>query len=113
MKKSFIILVITLISACANVSVTKTADGFYPPTNPSLVQILKTLPERKYIELGTVTASGFDSGDVAKMHNALRSQSADLGANAVILTDEGLVPTGFGNYDRWGTGVAIVFADED
>jgi hypothetical protein len=47
------------------------------------------------------------------MHNALRSQSADLGANAVILTDEGLVPKGFGSYDRWGTGVAIVFTDED
>jgi hypothetical protein len=113
MKKFFIILVISLISACANVSVTKTADGFYPPTNPSLVKILKTLPDQKYIELGTVTASGFDANDVAKMHNALRSQSADLGANAVILTDEGLVPKGFGSYDRWGTGVAIVFTDED
>lgn len=113
MKIIFIILMITLVTACANVSVTKTVDGFYEPTNPSLVQILKTLPDRTYVELGTVTASGFDSKDVAKMHNALRNKSATLGANAVLLTDEGLVPQGFGSYQRWGTGVAIVYTDEE
>ena len=99
------------LAACSgNVSVTKTADGYYPPTNPSLIQILKTVPDRKYLELGTVTASGFDIGVVAKMHNALRSQAADLGATAVILTDEGIIPKPFG-HDRWGTGVAIRYTD--
>ena len=39
--------------------------------------------------------------------------SADLGANAVTLTDEGLVPKRWGRYDRWGTGVAIVYFEQD
>jgi len=41
------------------------------------------------------------------MHNAIRAKSAALGANAVILTDEGLNPGPFGTYLRWATGVAI------
>mgnify|MGYP001569299254 CR=1 FL=1 len=109
MKKLLIILCITLISACASVSVTKTAEGFYSPTKASTVKILKTAPDDKYVELGTVTVSGFSSGDVAKMHNAIRNKSSALGADAVILMDEGLFPTAFGNYERWATGVAIHF----
>ena len=42
------------------------------------------------------------------MHNAVRSKAAPLGATAVILTDEGLIPKEFGNFERWATGVAII-----
>jgi hypothetical protein len=95
------------LAGCASVDVTKTASGFYEPTNPNTVDILKTKPERKFVELGTVTVTGFESGDVAKMHNAVRAKAAPLGANAVILTDEGMTPASFGSYKRWATGVAI------
>jgi hypothetical protein len=94
-------------SGCANVDVTKTASGFYDATNPNNIEILKTKPERKFIELGTVTVTGFKSNEAAKMHNAIRAKSAPLGANAVILTDEGITPAGLGSYVRWATGVAI------
>lgn len=111
MKKVRYILIslicIFLFSACATVDVTKTASGFYNPTDPNAVEILKTKPERKFVELGTVTVSGFDSRETAKMHNAIRAKAAPLGANAVILTDEGLMPAGWGTYERWATGVAI------
>jgi hypothetical protein len=95
-----------LLAGCAAVDVTKTAKGFYDPTNANDVEILRTRPEKPYVELGTVTASGFSPSDSAKMHNAIRDKSAPLGANAVILVEEGLLPGGFGP-KRWATGVAI------
>ena len=102
-----ILALILLLTACASVNVTKTGKGFFEPTSPAEVQILKTLPDFKYVELGTVTVSGFDSRETAKMHNAIRAKSSDLGATAVILTEEGLTPGGWGTYMRWATGVAI------
>jgi len=94
-----------IVSGCAVVDVTKTAAGFYNPTNPNLVQILKTVPDRKYIELGTISTTGFRLPQTAKMHNAIRTKSAALGADAVILTEEGVLP----NNTKWATGVAIKF----
>ena len=102
-----ILALLLLLTACASVDVTKTGKGFYEPTTPAEVQILKTLPDYKYVELGTVTVSGFDSKETAKMHNAIRAKASTLGATAVILTQEGLTPAGWGTYLRWATGVAI------
>lgn len=81
-------LVCSLLVSCGSVDVTKTASGYYAPTNPASVKILKTRPQYNYIELGTVDASGFSPRDTAKMHNAIRAKVAPLGASAVILTDE-------------------------
>lgn len=97
------------ISACASVDVTKTAKGFYQPTDPNTIEILKTRPTKAYDELGTLTVTGFDSDETAKMHNAIRAKSAPLGAHAVILTEEGLIKTGLFTYKRWATGVAIAY----
>lgn len=113
MKTLSILVLIALMSACANVSITKTGEGFYSPTKPGSIKILKTVPDEKYIELGTVTTSGYNSSDVAKMHNAIRSKSSALGANAVILTSEGLIPAGWGSYERWATGVAIYYISDE
>jgi hypothetical protein len=101
------------LTACASVDITKTSSGFYDPTDANAVEILKTRPDRPYEELGVLTVSGFDSTEVAKMHNAIRAKAAVLGSNAVILTEEGLVYKGWGNYDRWGTGVAIRYKTAD
>lgn len=98
-----------VLYGCASVDVTKTAKGFYQATDPNTVEILKTRPAKSYEELGTITVTGFDSDETAKMHNAIRAKSAPLGANAVILTEEGLVKDGMFSYKRWATGVAIVY----
>jgi len=108
------VLTIALLSGCANVDVTKTGKGFYDPTDPNEVDILKTRPdvsrpENSYVELGTVTVTGFAPTETAKMHNAIRNKAAGLGAHAVILTEEGMVQGGWGGLQRWGTGVAIRF----
>jgi len=99
------------MTGCASVDITKTGSGYYSPTNPNEIEILKTRPDKKYVELGTLTVTGFSSKAVAKMHNAIRSKAAPLGADAVIITDEGVVPAGF-SYERWATGVAIKYDAE-
>jgi hypothetical protein len=94
--------------------VTKTGSGFYEPTNPNDVRILKTIPDRKYAELGTVIVSNVppeQPEETANMYNELKTKSAVLGADAVILTDEGVVMEGSSNnHPRyWATGVAVKF----
>lgn len=100
------ILAAVLLAGCASVDVTKTAKGFYDKTDPNELEILKTRPEKTYVELATVTVTGFEPSESAKMHNAIRSKAAALGANAVILTEEGIIPGGFSG-KKWATGVAI------
>lgn len=112
MKKivAFTVIAISLaLGACASVDVTKTAKGFYQATDPNTVEILKTRPAKNFDELGTITVTGFDADETAKMHNAIRAKSAPLGANAVILTEEGLIKESMFSYKRWATGVAIVY----
>jgi hypothetical protein len=112
MKKivTFTAIAVSLVlGACASVDVTKTAKGFYQATDPNTVEILKTRPAKNFDELGTITVTGFDADETAKMHNAIRAKSAPLGANAVILTEEGLIKESMFSYKRWATGVAIVY----
>jgi hypothetical protein len=106
--KSFLsaVLLVALVG-CAAVDVTKTSKGFYNPTNPNDVDILKTRPARAYEELGTITAVKFAVSDTAVMHNEIRGKSAALGANAAILTEEGISE----GSKKWATGVAIRYKD--
>lgn len=97
-----LVLLTVMLAGCAMVDITKTAKGFYDQTDPNEIEIMKTMPGRPYEELGTVTAARFQPEESAKMHNAIRTKSAALGANAVILTEEGID----GGY-KWATGVAI------
>ena len=99
---------ILFFTGCASVDVTKTAKGFHAPTNPNEVEILMTRPERKYEELGTINATGFRPSATAKMQNAIRAKAAPLGANAVILTSQGMFNSNSGMY-QWVNGVAIAW----
>ena len=110
MKRLFIttLAAVFMTAGCATVDVTKTGKGFHEATQASSVDIWKTLPESKYEELGTVTVTGFKVSETAKMHNAIRAKAAALGANAVVLTEEGIIPGGF-NLKKWATGVAISY----
>ena len=104
-------LALSIICSCAGrVAVTKTGIGFYEPTNPNDVRILKTIPDRKYVELGPVIASNFYSSAFADMYNEIKTKAAVLGADAVIITDEGFVmPTDSSTSKYWATGVAVKF----
>lgn len=96
-----------LFIGCASVDITKTGAGYFAPTNPNQVEILTTVPTKPYVELGTVTISGFQAKEEAKMHNAIRAKAAPLGATSVIIQSQGMIPKGFGTFERWATGVAI------
>jgi hypothetical protein len=106
-KYFFLFIVMALMLGCASVDVTKTGKGFYEPTDPNEVDILITGCDKPYIELGSVTVTGFEPTETAKMHNAIRAKAAGLGANAVIIKNEGLVNDGWGGLKRWAMGAAI------
>ena len=114
MKKMLIGLfaaMIVSVSGCATVYVTKTGMGYYEPRNPDKVEILMTKPEdREFVELAIVTSSNWKLHQAAKMHNSMRSKSAPLGADAVLIAASGIVGQG-GGARMWTTGVAIRFKD--
>ena len=99
------------IAGCATVDVTKTAKGFYEPTRADDIEILMTKPSGEYVELGTISTTDWDPSETAKMHNAMRSKTAPLGADAVIVTDSGILRAGTRNV-LWTSGVAIRYKDK-
>ena len=103
-----LLFIFLMVSGCATVYVTKTAKGYFAPTDPDEIEILVLRPERSFTELATVTTSCWAPGEVAKMHNSLRAKSAPLGANAVILIASGIAPNGY----YWSSGVAIRYKDK-
>ena len=106
----FFLILLFIGIGCASVDITKTAKGFYDPTNPNDVDILMTGSDRPFIELGSVTVSGFEPDETAKMHNAIRAKAAELGANAIIIKNEGLINDGWG-IKKWAMGAAIRYKD--
>jgi hypothetical protein len=99
-----------MVCSCASVTVTKTAKGYFQPTDPDEVEILVTVPDRAardFIELATVTTQKWSTNATAKMHNSLRAKCAPLGANAVVLGSSGIDYNGY----FWASGVAIRYKD--
>jgi hypothetical protein len=105
MKTKFLSIILggALIAGCATTDVTKTGKGHYDPTNPNNVEILMTKPDRRFIELGAVSAAKFKPKQTATMHNAFRSKAAALGADAVYIINSGIDQDGH----LWATGVAV------
>lgn len=95
------------LAGCATVDITKTGSGYYDPVAPSTVEILKTKPDRPYVELATIDVSGFNPRDTAKMHNAIRSKAGPVGATAVIITDESMMYQPYVGATKYVSGVAI------
>ena len=93
--------------SCATVDITKTGAGYFDPVDPSRVEILKTRPDKPYVELGTLDIAGFKPRDTAKMHNAIRTKAAPLGANAVIITDENILRDPYAGAVKYASAVAI------
>jgi len=103
-------LLLTVFS-CANVSVTKTGKGYFAPTSPGKVEVLTTVPTNKpFTEIGVLTVTKFQPDEIAKMHNALREKGATIGAEAVIITQQGMSGTGpYGAMERWASATAVVW----
>lgn len=96
-----------MLAGCATVDVTKTGKGYFDPVTPAQVDILKTKPDRPYVEIATIDVAGFAPRDTAKMHNAIRSKAGPVGASAVIITDESVVYQPYVGAVKYVSGVAI------
>lgn len=101
-------LIAVFATGCAGiVDVTKTGQGYFDPVPAARVDILKTKPERSFVELATIDVSGFKPNDTAKMHNAIRTKAGPVGANAVIITDETVTYQPYVGAVKYVSGVAI------
>ena len=81
---------LALLASCSHVTVTKTGSGIFPPTNPTMVEIRATIPDRKFDELGMVTVDAY--GDASQAYNMIREKAAAVGADAVILQNQMPIP---------------------
>jgi len=98
---------IVLATGCATVDVTKTVNAEFSETDPDEVAILSEFPkERSYVEIATVASSGWEMDDADEMHQKLREEASQIGANAVVLLHSGIDEAG----DLWCTGAAIHFS---
>lgn len=98
-----IVVWLAIAAGCATIDVTKTGKGFFEPTRADDVQVLMSLPDRRYEEVASISTRGWSPNATAKMHNALRSKAAPMGANAVVLQNSGIDANGL----LWSTGMAI------
>jgi len=92
----------SLSCAVERIDVTKTTKTLYSPTTPNAVEILLHRPEKPFIELATVGVTGVNVNETAKMHDTIRAKAALLGADAIVIMNQGIS----GRY-IWLTGVAI------
>ena len=83
---------------------TDEANRYYSP-----VRYPEKTPEESYEELGVLTVTGFAPSETAKMHNAIRAKAAPLGADAVIVTDEGIYTDPWAGPVKYASGVAIAY----
>ena len=83
-----------------------TVNAIHPFAPTSQTKGYKKMLDGLTKDLCAVT--GFAANATAKMHNAVRTKSAALGADAAILTEEGVLNNGWA-MEKWATGVAIKF----
>ena len=88
MKDLLALVALALVPSCSHVRVTKTGMGIYPPTNPGIIEIRATVPQdRPYDEVAMVSGDVFGT-DSARAYNTIRTKAAQVGADAVILTNQ-------------------------
>jgi hypothetical protein len=92
------IVVLFAFTGCNTVSTSTKQDlggPRFPPSDPALVQILRTAPTRPHVRLGEVRAEpSSDSVEVSKIEDALRKVAAKLGAEAAVVVYDHVQVTG-------------------
>jgi hypothetical protein len=101
------------LTGCNTVSTSVRQDlggPTYPPSNPTLVQILRTQPTRPHVRLGEVQAEpSSDSVPVAEIEASLRNAAAKMGADAAVVVYDKTQTTGaFVTGPWWGRQVQTV-----
>ena len=79
-----------LIASCTYGSKVALGDKTYAPVPENHVAILTNAPHRPSREIGIVSASGAQLASSEAVYNKLRASAAELGADAVIVTESGI-----------------------
>ena len=101
------------LTGCNTVSTSQTQDiggPKFPPSDPALVQILRTQPTRAHVRLGEVRAEpSSDSVPVADIEAALCKAAAKMGADAAVVVYDRTQTTGaYVMGPWWGRSVQTV-----
>lgn len=113
LKKYLLVsLALSFFSCASSITALKTGKGFHEPTDAGRIDILTSVPKEKYEELGVVSASRFNLDEIGKMHNAIRDKASTFGADAVIITNQGVVQRGVFT-ERWAEGTAIKWTKQN
>jgi hypothetical protein len=88
------LLATALLSLCACGGITATTRLYpgaqtFPPTDPAMVEVLRTEPAVPYVRLGEVTLSLQGNPSQQALSQALQKQAAQMGATAVVLVFDG------------------------
>lgn len=103
-----------MLAGCATVSATSTQYVGAPhpaPSDPAKVEILRAEPTHPFDRLGeiSVDASVEPSPPIADIEAKVRSESAKLGADAVVIVLDRVVPTGvYVSGPWWGRNVDTI-----
>ncbi len=98
------------LAGCGTAWVTPTRSGFKAASRPGdcAVDFLRKAPERGYDELGEMYSY---SSRVVEPQDLLRRKACELGADAVIVTEDILVTHGRGAEHKLVAGIAIKYRD--
>ncbi len=107
------VIALVALTGCNTVSTSNKQDiggPKFPPSDPALVQILRTAPTRPHVRLGEVTAEpSSDSVPVAEIEAALRKGAAKMGADAAVVVYDRTQTTGaFVTGPWWGRSVQTI-----
>lgn len=111
---TLITIMLVLAGGCGTVS------GFMPlnppphelrPRQPSEVEMFtSSKPDRRYVEVGLVTAaisSTYSGADTFEVMNAVRAEAAKHGCEAVIIQDEQKVASGTATHGTYASAVNV------
>lgn len=95
-----------MTAACTSLSATSmqyVGSPQMPPSDPTMVEILRAEPSRPHERLGevAVTASTSPSPEQAAIEDKLRATAAALGADAVVVVHDALQPVGWYSTGGW------------
>jgi len=92
LRHALLVTVLLFVSACGGISAsTRVYPGAptFAPTDPAMVEVLRTEPSLPYVRLGEVTLSLQGNPSQQQLSQALQKQAAQMGATAVVLVFDG------------------------
>lgn len=85
--RSLMIVAVIGLAGCSGIETVKLTNQKFPATKAENVQILTTKPDRPYTEIAILKSDKYDSDEEQKLLHKMQKDAAELGADAIIITD--------------------------